>query len=71
MQLLHKAVEGWLQQVAIAIEQLELEEVFACFERFEPAIGPIEHHTAAIELSRSRHCSSPSRRCCRRINKAS
>ena len=49
-QLLHKAVEGWLQRVAIAIEQLELEEVFACFERFEPKrLGPIEHHTAAIE----------------------
>ena len=49
-QLLHQAVEGWLQRVAIAIEQLELEEVFAGFQRFEPQrLGPIEHHTAAIE----------------------
>ena len=47
---MHKAVEGWLQRVAIAIEQLELEEVFAGFQRFEPKrLGSIEHHTAAIE----------------------
>ena len=49
-QLLHQAVEGWLQRFAIAIEQLELEEVFAGFQWFEPKrLGPIENHTAAIE----------------------
>ena len=50
IELLDKAVKGWLQRVAIAIEQLELEEVLACFQRLEPKrLGSIEHHTAAIK----------------------